>query len=245
MNEPVERPESHAPASSSWSFDGVQLSVRIMGAENAASGGDWCEAFVAGNGVIALSIGDVSGHGVQKNATMVAIRAVIRAAARRGCDPAQTLMEAHAFLRAHDSNEYATAIFAYLDVGRQRLTIANAGHPPPLMCFETGAYYLAEDGHDLPLGIEDAFSPALRHIAVPEAALLVFYSDGVTEHDREPLHGEAELRDAAIFAYNFASLPTASVIEKQMHLTGSNRDDVAILTAWTPRLFRQAVQREA
>jgi hypothetical protein len=29
-------------------------------------------------------------------------------------------------------------------------------------------------------------------------------------------------------------LPTAAVIEKQMFLTGSNHDDAAILTAWTP-----------
>ena len=42
------------------------------------------------------------------------------------------------------------------------------------------------------------------------------------------------MRDAAIFATKFSMLPTAAVIEKQMFLTGSNHDDAAILTAWTP-----------
>jgi len=47
----------------------------------------------------------------------------------------------------------------------------------------------------------------------------VFYTGGVTEHQRKPLQGAAELREAAIFATNFSLLPTASVIEKQMFLT--------------------------
>ena len=63
---------------------------------------------------------------------------------------------------------------------------------------------------------------------------LALYTDGVTEHDRKPLTGAAELHDAAIFAFNFASLPSAGVIERQMGLTAANYDDAAILTAWTP-----------
>jgi hypothetical protein len=74
----------------------------------------------------------------------------------------------------------------------------------------------------------------LREVIVPPGTLLVFYTDGVTEHDCTPLQGAAELRDAAIFATKFSALPTASVIEKQMFLTGSNIDDAAILAAWTP-----------
>lgn len=237
--EPREIPESPVPASSNWSFNGVQLSARIMAAEHAAYGGDWCEAFAIGDGLIALSIGDVCGHGAEKYAAMIAIREVIRDAARRGCDPAQTLALAHTFLHEYDPNEYATAIFACLDVPRSKLTMANAGHPPPLLCLPGEASFLDSGETDLPLGVEDAFMPALRHIDIPPASLLVFYTDGVTEHDRKPLHGESELRAAALFAYNFASLPTATVIEKQMHLTGANLDDVAILTAWTPRMVRR------
>jgi hypothetical protein len=77
-------------------------------------------------------------------------------------------------------------------------------------------------------------APALRCVTVPESSLLIFYTDGVTEHDRKPLTGAAELHDAAIFAFNFASLPSAGVIERQMGLTAANYDDAAILTAWTP-----------
>jgi Stage II sporulation protein E (SpoIIE) len=91
------------------------------------------------------------------------------------------------------------------------------------------------------LGIEEALAPVLRRVDVPESSLLIFYTDGVTEHDRKALTGAAELHDAAIFAYNFASLPSAGVIERQMGLSAANYDDAAILTAWTPPEDRLAI----
>ncbi len=72
-------------------------------------------------------------------------------------------------------------------------------------------------------------------------SLLVLYTDGVTEHDRMPLLGEAELRLAATFAYH-SSLPSAGVIFEQMDLEHAPRDDIALMTASTtprrPRLAR-------
>lgn len=200
-------------------------------------GGDWCEAFVVGDGVIALSIGDVCGHGKAKYPAMIAIRKAIHDGSRRGLDPSHALAEAHRFLRAHDPDEYATAFLAYLHVDQRRLDFANAGHPPALLCTPDRAVYLEYAEYDLPLGIEATHVPMFRSIELPEASMLVLYSDGVTEHDRKPLHGEAELRDAALFAYNFAAVPTAGVIEKHMQLGGANHDDVAILIALLPRRF--------
>jgi serine phosphatase RsbU (regulator of sigma subunit) len=216
----------------------VQLSARIIAAANEMRGGDWCEAFVVGDGVIALSIGDVCGHGKTKYAAMIAIRRAIHDASRRGLDPSRVLAEAHRFLRGYDRDEYATAFLGYFHVEQRRLDFANAGHPPPLVCSAEGATYLEYPEYDLPLGIEDTHVPVLRTIDIPDASLLVLYSDGVTEHDRKPLNGEAELRDAAIFAYNFAAVPTAGIIEQRMNLGGLNHDDVAILTALTPRSLR-------
>jgi serine phosphatase RsbU (regulator of sigma subunit) len=236
--DPVGTHEPAAPASASWSFYGVELSARIIAAANGTRGGDWCEAFVVGDGVVALSIGDVCGHGKHKYETMIAIRKAIYNAARRGLDPAQTLIVAHRFLREFDPDEYATALFAHLHVNRRMLTFANAGHPPPLVSSPERTAYLEYPEYDVPLGIDHAAGPLLRHFRIPEEALLVLYTDGVTERDRKQLKGEAELRDAAMFAHNFSSRPSAEVIERQMHLTGSNADDVAILTAWTPQIVR-------
>jgi serine phosphatase RsbU (regulator of sigma subunit) len=247
MIDPLGSPETPvstpAPASTGWSLYGVQLSARILAADGALTGGDWCEAFAVAAGVIALSIGDVCGHGDDKFATRMALRQSIRDAAHRGLDPAQTLIAAHYFLRNYDPDEYATAVFGLLSVEKRTFVFANAGHPGPLLCSVTGTEFLEYPETYLPLGIEEMTIPAVHTVTVPEASLLVLYTDGVTEHDRKPLHGAVELREAARFAYNFSSLPTAAVIERQMQLVDGNDDDAAILTAWMPRPFQRSSAR--
>jgi serine phosphatase RsbU (regulator of sigma subunit) len=145
-----------------------------------------------------------------------------------------TLTAANAFLQKYDGEENATAIFALLDTSRRSLVFANAGHPPPIMAGPFGAVFLEFPQADLPLGIVAEIAPILHVVSLPAAALLVLYTDGVSERGRKPIHGEAELRDATLFAYQASHLDSAAVIERQMFLTGSNLDDAAILTAWTP-----------
>ena len=234
MGPPLAIAESPEPSTTSSSFNGVRLSSRIMPAARATGGGDWCESFVVSKDIVALSIGDVCGHGLEKVAAMVAVRQAIRDAACQGLDPAQTLAAANRFLRRYDPGENATAMVALLNTCQRTLVFANAGHPPPLMAGPCGTLFLEYPESDLPLGIEATILPTLHVISVPAATLFVLYTDGVTEHDRKPLQGEAQLHDAAMFAYQLSTLPTAAVIEKQMFLTGSNSDDAAILTAWTP-----------
>jgi serine phosphatase RsbU (regulator of sigma subunit) len=231
--DPLANSLTSAAGSLNWTIRGVRLSSRIVPAARGSRGGDWCEAFLVGEEFMALSVGDVCGHGAAKHAAMTATRQAIRDAARTGLDPAHVLLAGHRRLRAFDVDEYATAVFGLLDLRTLMLVFANAGHPPPLVSGPRESTFL-EFAPDLPLGIADPFLPALREVTVPAGSLLVFYTDGVTERERAPVRGAAELRDAAIFAAQFTSLPTALVIEKRMLLTGANRDDAAILTAWMP-----------
>jgi len=234
MIDPIETGQFSEPATTSAAFQGVRLSTRIMPAALAARGGDWCEAFTVSRDVIALSIGDVCGHGAEKYAAMTSLRQAIRDAVWLGLDPAQILGVANAFLRQYDPEENATAILGLFDTRRRSLVFANAGHPPPLMAGPFGVSFLEFPQADLPLGIVSEMLPVLHVVSVPAATLLVLYTDGVSERGRKPIQGEAQLREAASFAYSASHLLSASVIERQMFLTGSNLDDAAILTALTP-----------
>ena len=207
MIDPIESREFSEPASTSAAFHGVRLSTRIMPAALDAQGGDWCEAFVVSRDVVAVSIGDVCGHGAEKSAAMIALRQAIRNAAWLGLDPAEILAAANAFLRRYDPEENATAIFALLNTRRRSLVFANAGHPPPLMAGSLGALFLEFRQTDLPLGITAEMVPTLHVVNVPVSTLLVFYTDGVSERGRKPIQGEAQLRDAAMFAYQASHLP--------------------------------------
>lgn len=231
------------PSRTSSIFNGLRISSRIIPAAGAARGGDWCEAFAVSEDVIALSIGDVCGHGAGKFDTMVAISGAIRDAALRGFDPAHALAEGGRIVREFARDELATAIFALLDTRKRSMAYANAGHPPPLLVGPYGSLFLEYPEADLPLGIDSAGSPTTHSISVPATTLIVLYTDGVSESERDSLWGAERLRAAAIFARKFPSFPTAATIESIM-LPGTNFDDAAILTIRTP-LFPVVRRRHA
>jgi serine phosphatase RsbU (regulator of sigma subunit) len=228
--EPFE-PDETAP--DSWTVNGIRVTTRVMPVAGATRGGDWCDAFAVDDDLTAFSVGDVSGHGDHKYAAMTAIRRVIREAVLGGLDPVTTIEAANAFVQRYDPNEIATAIVGLLSRRLRLLSFANAGHPAPLMAGSGGASYLAYPSADLPLGVESPYVPELHGVAVPAATLLVFYTDGITEHERTPLQGEAQLADAAAFAYELPTLQAAAVIEKRMQLCRPLRDDAAIMAAWS------------
>jgi serine phosphatase RsbU (regulator of sigma subunit) len=236
MIDPLVADDPLEPTSTSAAINGVRISSRIIPAGGALRGGDWCEAFAVSEDVVALSIGDVCGHGIEKFAAMFAIRGAIRDAALDGLDPAQTLAQVNQLLYRRDPGEIATAILALLDTRQRSMIYANAGHPPPLVAGPHGTLLLEYPEPDLPLGIVPDFMPAIHALSLPAATLLVFYTDGVSESERDSVQGTSRLLAAATFARDFPDLPTAETIEALTLSTASHFDDAAILTARMPLL---------
>jgi hypothetical protein len=222
-----------APAGYRVAPGGVRVTSHIRHAGENSRGGDWCEAFALSDELVALSIGDVCGHGADKHPLMAALRGQIRVAAGRGCDPAQTLAAANAYLCADPSATYATAIFGLLSTRRRSFTFANAGHPAPLLARTGGAAYLEFPEADFMLGVENELRAQVHCVDVPPASLLVLYTDGVTEREREPLRGAEQLLEAVAFAHKVSLVPVTEVIGRQMSLAGPNPDDTAILSVWS------------
>jgi phosphoserine phosphatase RsbU/P len=216
-------------------FNGLEISSRIIPARGALRGGDWCDAFAVTDEVLALSIGDVCGHGAEKFNSMVGMRQAIREAVLRGLDPAQVLAGVNRVLHDHDPGEIVTAIVALIDTRRRSISYANAGHPPPIIAGPYGTSFLEHPDADVPLGIEPDLKPAIREARLPSSSLIVFYTDGVSESGRDSVQGSIQLCGAAKFARKFPEFPTAATIEAMM-LSAENFDDAAILTVRTPFL---------
>lgn len=234
MIEPIVPDERFEP-STDLLFNDLQISTRIIPAGGSTHGGDWCEAFALSEEITAISIGDICGHGDATFAAMVAIRQEIRNAAAERLDPAHVLRRANDACYKAEPGEIATAIFALLNTRERSLIFANAGHPPPLMVGPFGSLFLENTAPDLPLGVEVNLRLALSVIAVPAAALFVFYTDGVIENNRDALQGAARLLSAANLAPFDSDVSLAESIERLMQLTPANGDDVAILTARSTR----------
>ncbi len=114
-------------------FNGFVLTTNVIPAHGASQGGDWCEAIPVSDSIVALSIGDVCGHGASAVPMMMIMRQLARDAVDQGMKPGQILSHLNAALCTDEAPTYVTAILALLDTRLRKLTFANAGHPPPLI----------------------------------------------------------------------------------------------------------------
>jgi serine phosphatase RsbU (regulator of sigma subunit) len=230
--EPADHGTSALPAAHA-SLD-TRVTVWNSPALDARAGGDWSEMFAIATDVVGLTIGDVSGHGAAVAATMKAMSAAVVAALRDVRVPSDALATAN--IVAHDlcAGVVVTAIAAVLDHRLGTLTFANAGHPPPLLVTSSGHAFLTQTSADLPLGIFSRYRAADYVIALPPDALVVFYTDGVTEHDRDPIVGELELVAATQRAHRRRHLNDARAIAREVFVGGRGTDDAAAIALRTP-----------
>src|SRR5579862_9076344 len=116
---------------------GCDLNLLNSPAGGARRGGDWCDAFALARDCIAISIGDVSGHGDAAAETMRLMRSAVACAIYDGIAPSRVLSIANTTAHACGDGVLVTATVALLDKRRGTLTFANAAHPPPLILTAT------------------------------------------------------------------------------------------------------------
>jgi len=208
------------------------ISAWMSPAGGAEAGGDWCEVVAVSEDIIALTVGDVAGHGSAVQHMMASVRDALVGAISVTHAPAGVLEIANATaVRFFEgSGVIVTAIVAFLNHRTHTLTFANAGHPPPLMMTGDRAAYLSQRPADLPLGIYRHHRAADYVVALPLDAIVLFYTDGVTEHDRDPVRGEIELAEAARLTYDRPAGDVAEAVANHV-LNGTRGDDDAAILA--------------
>jgi serine phosphatase RsbU (regulator of sigma subunit) len=215
---------------STAAFD-TDLSVWNSPSGAAQCGGDWCDAFVLSEHVTALTIGDVSGHGETAAGAMAAMRATVLRAVHEIRIPSEVLAIVNDSACTYGAGEgvIVTAIVAILDRRLGTLTLANAGHPPPLVLTSRAHAFLYHAPADMPLGVFSNYLAADYVIALPSDALVVFYTDGITEHRRDPVRGEAELVAAARAIHGLPRINAARAVARRVFQTSRGDDDAAAL----------------
>jgi anti-sigma regulatory factor (Ser/Thr protein kinase) len=158
---------------------------------DAEVGGDWYDVFDIGNGTIGISIGDVTGHGLEAAVTMSEIRGAIRAAAATHTSPTALLNAVEALVSTQGTG-IASAIVGIYDPLTHALRYASAGHPSPVLVTSGGvAYFLAGGGVLLGLGTQAASTE--RVITLAPGAAFFMYTDGLTEQTHDLVAGEEHL----------------------------------------------------
>ncbi len=208
--------------------DGITFdSVYQAAAGDAQAGGDWYDAVVTKTGHVAISLGDVAGHDLDASIGMIGVRQAIRTAALFGHAPHDVLDTVNAAMASEAVGRYATAFLAVLDVARGTLHYAAAGHPPALLRRPDGRVErLASEAPPLGLFADAEFGE--RCVQLEPGDILVLYTDGLIESNRDIVTGEAELRDV-VASETFAHASSPAVQLRDRMLRGPAGDDVAIL----------------
>ena len=216
---------AHLPA-----HEQVELSYAYQPAERESRvGGDWYDAFLVSDGRIAVSVGDVGGHGVEAAVAMNEARHALRLSALEGLTPAQTLRRANAALMLNDEHPIITAVFGVIDVARSRFRYSCAGHPPPAIAPLLGrARYLRGGG--IPLGVDVAPAFPAHEVELEPFTTLLLYTDGLIEYDRNIERESLRLLDALSAKVQDRSTDAAGMLLQQV-LDNRQIDDIALLTA--------------
>jgi Stage II sporulation protein E (SpoIIE)/PAS fold len=193
-------------------------------------GGDWFDAFELSDGRVAISIGDVGGHGLAAALIMTKIRQAMRAAALLVPSVSSMLRIADQTLRMDTDEVFATAIGAIYDPVTGHIKIGSAGHPGPLVRHPDGRIEEIHSSAPL-LGIGHKFG-ASRSLEAAAGTLVVFFTDGLIEFDRDIDAGFARVEAALAEIRDGTEPDLAQRIMDGVIGRRAIPDDIAILTAY-------------
>ncbi len=170
---------------------------------------------------------------------MGAARQAIRTVAREHFSPSEVLGIVNRMVCAE--GWLVSAFFATLDVPARRLRFSSAGHPPPLLVHDGGISTLEAEG--LILGVDATAEYQIAEMEMPEDALLVMYTDGLIEAERDLLQGAARLRQIVSDERVLESEEPAREIQTRVFEKITPRDDSAVLTVRSARVRTSGTER--
>ncbi len=213
----------------------VVAAVYQPGGEAMRVGGDWYLVVpLERPGQIAISVGDVVGHGLPAAIVMSRLRAAVAATAMTDAEPAAVLAALDRYAAAVPGARCATVSYAVIDTGGDgtaSISYTCAGHPYPLLVAPDQPPVFLQGGRRPPVAAwEKRLGPNLATHQLPPGSVVLLYTDGLIERPGETLdQGFARLQAAAAYR---ADLPVgdicAELLERMMP-PGGYTDDVVLL----------------
>jgi serine phosphatase RsbU (regulator of sigma subunit) len=209
-------------------IDGLEASARyVAGISGIDVGGDWYDLVAVDDRRVMLVVGDVSGRGIGAAATMASLRNSIIAYAAQRDGPAAVLTKLSRLVSGKTHDYFATVLCGLLDIDAHELTIASAGHLPPLLIDGRGARFV-ELAVGAPVGATSAGTYEETTISIERSATLIGFTDGLVERRSESLDAGLErLRRASASS----ALPLEQLVTRILDNLASDdaHDDTAIL----------------
>jgi len=220
---------------------GLEFGVIYLPVETV--GGDVYDASLLPDGTLRLFIADATGHGIEAALSTILIKNEYDSIKRHGSSPAAALRELNN--RIANRHRHVEAMFSCvicdLDLARNKLRYANAGHPAALLARSGGIEPLEEDG--AMIGIKSGLRFPEWQLDLEAWESFVLVTDGIAE-TRDPTgreFGDVGLYAAILEARQRGREVAAEILTQVERYRGSapRRDDMTAIavsrTAVTPR----------
>ena len=178
---------------------GLEFAARYVPVEARSVGGDWYDLFTLPSGQLWIVVGDVTGSGLRAAVTMGRIRSALRAYTMLDEPPERVLDLVDRKIAHFEIDAIATVLCGAMDPPYDVMTLAIAGHPPPVLAVPGRPAAFAETIVSPPIGFGfGAEHPRVATtISVGAGTVIAFYTDGLIERRGESLdRGLERLRQA-------------------------------------------------
>ncbi|WP_181449688.1 SpoIIE family protein phosphatase [Streptomyces cyaneus] len=217
---------------------GVRLASRYLpAAETARVGGDWYDAIPLPGSRVALVVGDVMGHSMTSAAIMGQLRTTAQTLAGLDLPPQEVLHHLDEQAQRLGTDRMATCLYAVYDPVSHRITIANAGHPPPVLLHLGGRAEVLRVPAGAPIGVGGVDFEAVE-LDAPAGATLLLYTDGLVESRlRDVWTGIEQLREKLAATAQLTGPdhppPLEALCDEVLDMLGpgDRDDDIALLAA--------------
>ncbi|MEE2855343.1 MAG: ATP-binding protein [Actinomycetota bacterium] len=221
----------------------VVSAVYQPAAEAMRVGGDWYSVTPLDHpGRIAISVGDVVGHGLAAAIVMSRLRAAVAASALTAGEPDAVLGALDRYAASVAGARCATVAYAQIDTevrgGAATISYSCAGHPYPLLVLPDGRAVYLESGRRAPVsvkansvhGASDQPPGDTATAELPAGGLILLYTDGLMERAGESLDdGFDRLRAVAAQCVGLPVEQICAELLARMAPPSGYRDDVVVL----------------
>ncbi|BBA98766.1 hypothetical protein RVR_5088 [Actinacidiphila reveromycinica] len=209
---------------------GVRIAHHYMpGDRQAQVGGDWFDAIQLPGGRVALIVGDVMGHGLQAAAVMGQFRTAVITMTGLDLPPAQLLRHLDNLAHRLGTEHLATCVYAVYDPIHRTLTLANAGHIPPVLAGSDGHGELLRIPGGAPIGVGGVPFETVE-VPAPDGSWLVLCTDGLVEVRGQGIDAGLAALCANVIEPQQSPEDVCAQILARVH-SDDRRDDVALLVA--------------
>ncbi|MQY37104.1 hypothetical protein SRB17_51080 [Streptomyces sp. RB17] len=193
--------------------------------------GDWYDLVDLPGDRIAVTVGDVVGHGLPAACVMGQLRSALTAASLVADGPGRALEVLGMYARTIDGAENTTVATAFIDWETGTITYSSAGHPPPALLHRDRTVEFLDQATDPPLAARPQHAPRIQAAAAfREGAVLALYTDGLIERRREDIDtGLARLADSLARHQADAPEALADAVLTDLLPAGTATDDTALV----------------